>query len=285
MKAPKNLLARRVMRAVAGGVLGLWLASPAVAAPIPVATYDFTGSTLAPAEVGVASLSAIDPLGLNAFLADTVFGTPKTVYRFAGNAFPPSQQAGLVLNTTGLLSGTAYSVDLIFSFDSDGPTWERILDASNRQSDNGFYVEPGRKLQIYPVGDGPDFWTFGEYHRVTMTNDGSGNVTAYLDGAFQFDLITAVMDFATYGPANPDRLLTFFADNVVGGGQGEFMSGKVSLIRLYDFELDPGGVGDIGTGGDGDGAGGSVPGPATLVLVVLGIAGGFLMKRRSQSIS
>jgi hypothetical protein len=281
MTALKNPMARRAMRAVAGGVLGLWLASPAVAAPVPVATYDFTGSTLGAAEVGVASLSAIDPLGLNAFLADTVFGTPKTVYRFAGNASPPTEQAGLELNTTGLLSGTAYSVDMVFSFDSDGPSWERILDASNRQSDNGFYVEPGHKLQIYPIGDGPDVWTFGEYHRVTMTNDGSGHVTAYLDGAFQFDLITDVMDFATYGAANPDDLLTFFADNVVGGGQGEFVSGKVSLIRLYDFELESGGVGDIGGGGEAS----SVPEPATLVLVALGIAGGFLMKRRSQAIS
>ena len=279
----KNLMARKAMRAVAGGMLGLWLASPAVAAPVSVATYDFTGSTLAAAEVGVASLSAIDPLGLNAFLADTVFGTPKTVYRFAGNASPPSQQAGLELNTTSLLSGTAYSVDLVFSFDSDNRSWKRILDASNRQSDNGFYVEPGHKLQIFPVGNGPDFWTFGEYHRVTMTNDGVGHVTAYLDGAFQFDLITTVMDFATYGAANPDHLLTFFADNVVSGGLGEFVSGKVSLIRLYDFELDSGGVGDIGGGGEGS----SVPEPATLVLflVGLGIAGGFLMKRRSQAIS
>jgi len=85
----------------------------------------------------------------------------------------------------------------------------------------------------------------------------------------------------TYRAANPDDLLTFFADNVVGGGQGEFVSGKVSLIRLYDFELDSGGVGDIGGGGEAS----SVPEPAMLVLVGLGIAGGFLMKRRSQAIS
>jgi len=283
MIARKNRLARSAVRAAAGGVLGLWLVSPAVAAPTPVATYDFTGSTLAAAEAGVAPLSAIDPLALNAFVADTVFGTPKTVYRFAGNALPTAQQAGLNLNTTGLLSGTAYSVDLIFSFDSDGPTWERILDASNRQSDNGFYVEPGHKLQIYPVGDGPDTWTFGVYHRVTLTNDGSGHVTAFLDGAFQFDLITAVMDFATYPAANPDKLLTFFADNVIGGGQGEFVSGKVSLIRLFDLELTPGDVGGIGDGGGSGGGGSSVPAPATLVLIGLGIAGSFLARRRSRA--
>lgn len=263
------------------GVIGLSAASIVAAAPVAVATYDFDDGTLNADEAGVSALTAIDPLGQNAFITDNVLGTTKTVYRFDGNKGPVNEQAGLSMNTTGLIAGNAYSVDIVFSFDANDATWERILDASNRSSDNGFYVEPGNKLQIYPVGNGPNFWTFGQYHRVTLTNDGSGHVTAYLDGAFQFDLTTSVMDFTTYGASNPDHLLVFFADNLVGGGQQEFVDGKVSLIRLYNLELSNVDVGNIGNGDTGNGNGiGTVPEPTTLALLGIGLAAG-LRRRRS----
>jgi hypothetical protein len=45
------------------------------------------------------------------------------------------------------------------------------------------------------------------------------------------------MDFSSYSSANPGRLIHFFADNVVGGGQYEYADGRVAMIRLYDGEL------------------------------------------------
>jgi hypothetical protein len=77
---------RKSMGGIFWAALGLWFAAAASAAPVPVATYDFSGNSLAAAEASVAPLIAINPLGLNAFISDTVFGATKTVYHFDGNA-------------------------------------------------------------------------------------------------------------------------------------------------------------------------------------------------------
>lgn len=244
------------------------------ATPIPVATWGFNDS-FAAAESGAPSMTPIDPLGANSFMTDTVFGTSQRVYRYDGNPGPasPTQQAGLSVNTTGLLDGNdSYSVEMVFQIEASQSSWKEIFGVSNRTSDNSFYVEPGDKLQIYPIGDGPTTWTFGEYHRVTLTNNGAGHVTSYLDGIFQFDLTTAVMDFSTYAAENPDRLIHFFADNLIGGGQGEFSDGRVALIRLYDFELSGEQVGQLAQ---------PVPEPASLLLLGLGLAGLGWARRRA----
>lgn len=232
----------------------LLIAAAAHAAPIAVATYDFSGGSLAAAEPGAPALVAIDPTNANGFMTDTVFGTVKTVYRFNGTS-AEGNQGGLSLATTGLLTGKAYSEDIVFSFDSDGTTWQRILDASNRTSDNGFYVAPNDKLQIFPVADGPTTFSFGEYRRISLTNNGLGHVTAYLDGIFQFDLTTTVMDFDSV--VNPTKVLTFFSDNF-GAAPTEWVRRKVSLIKLSEMELTPAEVGDV-------------PEPASLALVSLGL--------------
>ena len=212
------------------------LCGAANAAPIPIATWDFN-NTLAANEPGAPALTAIDPLRKNHFMTDDVLGVSRLVYRFDGNK-TPSEQAGLVVSTKGLLKESdAYSVEMIFQLEPSQSTWKSIFGISNRQSDNAFYVEPGNKLQVYPNHGGPTNFTFGQYHHVTLTNDGHGHVTSYLDGIFQFDLTTDIMSFATYSSVNPERLIHFFVDNVVGGGQGEYADGRVVLIRLYAAEL------------------------------------------------
>ncbi len=222
------------------------VASSVIAAPIPVATYNFNNNLNAE-EQGVGALTAIDPLGNNGFVTDTVMGINRTVYSFDGNRTPVNEQAGLVFDSAGLITGDSYSIEMIFAFTSSpqDSSWESIVNVSNRQSDNAFYVDPGQKLEVFPSGDGPTTFTFGEYHHVTLTNDGNGKVTSYLDGVFQFNLSTTSMDFSSFSTQNPNRLIHFFVDNVIGGGQGEFSDGRVALIRIYDVELDQDTVGDL----------------------------------------
>lgn len=244
--------------------------------PVPVATWSFN-NTLAADEAGAPALTAIDPLGANGFVLDDVFGESRWVYRFDGNASPTSEQAGLVVSADGLLDADdAYSVDIVFQFEANVASWENIFGVSNRQSDNAFYVAPGNQLQVWPTSTGPSFFTFGEYHRITLTNRGDGTVTAYLDGVLQFDLSTDSMNFSEYATGNPQRLIHFFADNVVGGGQLEFADGRVALIRLYDVELSEGEVGGI------DVPPPPVPEPGTLALMGLGALGVAVMARRRR---
>ena len=254
---PKNRLSLSALSAVA--VLLTATAPAAWAVPVAVATYQFN-NTLAADEVGIAALTAIDPLGANTFQTENVFGTNRTVYRFDGSKLPVTDQAGLVLDTAGLLDGDdAYSVEMVFRFDLNDSSWESIFGVSNRQSDNAFYVDPGSRLEVFPSGDGPDIVSQNEWHHVTLTNSGT-TVNAFLDGVFQFDLTSNVMDFSTYSTQNPDRLIHFFVDNVAGGGQGEFSDGAVSLIRLYDIELTPDDVATLPPT--------AVPAPAPLVLLL-----------------
>lgn len=209
--------------------------APAVSAA-PIASYLFDGNLNA-VEAGVSALTAIDPLASNQFESATVNGETRTVYRFDGNQSPLTQQAGLSLNTTGLITGDSYSVEMVFEFfDRDG-AWRRIVDVSNRTSDNGFYVNPSNRLDVYPSGGGSTPWTNNEFHHVVMTNDGLGNVTAYFDGAFEFTLSSASMNFSNYVGDNPARLMHFFADNLISGGQQEFSDGRIAYLALYDVAL------------------------------------------------
>jgi len=195
------------------------------------ATYQFNNNLNAD-QAGVPALTPTDPLGSNGFMTDTVFGQTRTVYRWVGNANPPSQQAGLSLNTTGLITPNNYSVVMVFSFDGTSG-WRRIIDVADRQSDSGFYVDPSNHLDIYPVsGSGPNSFTTG-YHDIVLTVASDNTVKGYIDGLTDFTTNTALMDTTN----SATDTMSFFLDNVVAGGQGEFSDGNIAQMQLFDGVL------------------------------------------------
>jgi hypothetical protein len=217
-------------RALLLACLGLF-AVPSSRAATLVATYEFT-NTLAADQGGVASLVAVDPLAQAHFEMDTVFGQSDSVYRFSGNANPTNQQGGLTLATSGLLNPINYSVEMVFSFDSVNG-YRRILDVRDRQSDSGFYVDPASHLNLFPVtGSGPNQFSAG-YHHVILTVAPDGTVKAYIDGLNDFTTNSVEANISNSATST----LAFFLDNVAAGGQGEYSSGRIAQVRLYDGVL------------------------------------------------
>ncbi len=241
------------------------LRAPADAATVS-ATFEFTNNFNA-AEPGVAAMTPTDPLGQSGFLVDTVFGQSDTVYRFMGNA-TPAAQAGLSLNTTGLVSPTSYSAEMVFSFDGTSG-WRRILDVRDRQSDNGLYVDPSNHLQVFGApGSGPNSFTSG-YHHVILTVAPDGTVKGYIDGLADFTTTTTEMNITN----SVTNTLNLFLDNVAGGGQGEFSSGKIAQFRLYNGVLTDAEALQLSQTP-------IVPEPSTALLGAAGLAGVLLRRHR-----
>src|SRR5262249_24320935 len=195
------------------------------------ATYLFQ-DTLYPEQPDVLPLISVDPFGANFFEPDLVYGQIRQVFHYQGDPFP-DWNAGLTLETYGFIPADNYSVELVFRFLDEPPTWGRIIDVENPVPDDGFYVSPQNKLQVWESGalvSGPSDVYTGVYRHVVLTNSG-GRVQAFLDGVLEFTSPpTSVMNVR-----NDQAYMNFFMDDYYISG--EYSNGLVALLRVYEGEL------------------------------------------------
>jgi len=214
-----------MFRSIAAVTATCALAAPAAAATL-LGSYGFD-NTLASSTAGAPTLTAIDPTLTNGFSTDTVFGQTRTVYDFNGQA-TSALNGGLALDSSAI-TPNSYSVALTLKFDERQGAWRRIIDVSGRQSDAGFYVDPGNNLAIFPTSGSQVNFNSGVYRNVVLTVDGT-TVSGFIDGGQSFTTTTTVMGLT----GNP---IVFFADNVAAGGQNEWSSGSIAALRVYNGVL------------------------------------------------
>lgn len=256
---------------IAGSVL---LMQQASAAATLQASYDFN-NTLTSSVAGAPALTAVDPLGTASYNIANVLGVTRSIYEFTGNAVPVTDQGGLeFFNTTAghTIGSTSYSVDIVFKLNERANAWRRILDSLNRQSDSGFYVDPGNNLDVYPNSSSSLGFTTGTWYDVVLTNN-NDNLTIYNGGNSSFTVNSPSLDISG---AN---VLGFFLDNVVAGGQGEWSSGSVAHIGIYDGVLSADQVAAIYQVNITPPTNG-VPEPGSLAIFGLGLAGVLAVRRR-----
>jgi len=252
--------------ALAAGVPAL----PASAATL-VGSYGFN-NTLASSTGGGQTLGLIDPTGTSGFSTDTVFGQQRTVFDFRGT-LASNQQSGLTFDTAGLLTPNSYSVALTFKFNERNGGWRRILDVSGRTSDNGFYVNTGNNLSVFPGSGSAGNLVSGAYRNVVLTVN-AGQTSAYIDGGASFTTNSNVMHL-TSGPGR----MTFFADDLLSPFRNDWSSGSIAALRVYDGVLSAAEIAELNQIPFVSGA---VPEPATWAMMIagFGIVGGTIRRRR-----
>jgi Concanavalin A-like lectin/glucanases superfamily len=188
--------------------------------PGPTADYLFQnslGSSLGAAP----DLVEVDR-GSSVFTVDDTTGT--TVLRFAGGrglALAPAKRA---------LGSSGYTIEILFRFDLVAG-YRKIIDFSDGAADAGLYLLDGC-LTFFPkerdalTRIGPD-----TYVQVVLTRDAADRVVGYVDGVHQF----AFHDRGGLAEVGGSDGLRFFSDDA--RTDGEYSSGAVSQIRLFDLAL------------------------------------------------
>jgi hypothetical protein len=193
---------------------------PAQAVPGATADYYFQGSL--ESSLGTAPDLVRVGQGSSVFTVDR--GTGVTVLSFAGGR-------GLALApTTRVIRGSGYSIEVLFRFDLlDG--YRKVIDFKNGSADDGLYVLDGC-LVFFPTEQGA-LTRIGSdtFVQVVLTRDRADRVVGYVDGVRQF----AFDDSGGLAKVGESDRLRFFVDDVAT--TGEWSSGAVSQIRLFDQEL------------------------------------------------
>ena len=202
---------------------GVALLGVALQAHAGVGTYLFNRS-LAAVEGGAPSLTAVDPLGQNAYGTATLYGANRSVYNTSGTAGDFNANAGLLLDATSLVTTTQYSLEMVVSYAATSG-YRKIADTSGRASDSGYYVLDSHE-NVYPVVTGTAPVAAGTYDYLVLTVS-NGTVKGYVNGVPDFTASTTVMN---------GNAFDFFLDDSATGGR-EYSNVSVGLLRLRDSVL------------------------------------------------
>ena len=181
------------------------------------ADYQFQGD-LNSSVAGAPALANLAGTGAaNSFAADTVDGYPRQTLRF-------SQNGGVSVGTSGLIPNGAYTIVMLFKFDTVSG-YRRLVDFANRTSDNGAYIFDGR-LENENTGNAP--FQANSYIQVVVVRETTGRVRAYRDGGLRVDFSNDNGLFAITSA----NILRFFQDD-----GAEASAGNIARLRLYDAPL------------------------------------------------
>lgn len=199
-------------------------------------SYSFSGNFNAE-QAGAPSIIPVDPLNVGAFEMATVFGEERTVYRFGGNASPPSAQGGLQFDGSNRLPVEGYSIQMVFEFSGGDGTFRRIIETKDLTSDLGLYLFADDFLNIFPGGMGsPPKFVSNAFQRIVIVKEaGGGPARLYLENT----LVASVSGSAgeTINLDQPEQLLSFFLDNDVNGDTSNWRGGRIAYLRIWDRPL------------------------------------------------
>jgi len=265
-----NFLPSRWIAMATTGVVLAVTANLASAASLK-AEYLFN-NTLSSSTSGAPTLGAVTASGASAaFVTDNVFGNNRTVYSTSGSS---SFEAGLSLDTTGLVANNNYSVEMVFSVTGGYPYYKRLLQAGT--NDNGLYIGPGDTLNTYVGGPHTGLsFAYNTYHHLVASVASGGQTEVWLDGSLSHSLATNALNITSGGD-----LLSFYLD-----GNGEYTNAKTALIRLWDAPLTNAEVTALNTSPLSSVAPitSAVPEPQTYALLLAGLGLiGAVTRRRAQ---
>ncbi|MGI9016162.1 MAG: cell wall-binding repeat-containing protein [Euzebya sp.] len=200
--------------------LGLPPSPPPAQSADPIASYSFESLNS-----DVPGAPALSPLtqsgnGPNVLTEDPVEGP---ILEFPdGNGLRLGWQ-------DGFLSTDSYTIAMRMAVD-DTSGYVRLLDFSERQSDNGLYLYDGVPVFYGLVGGSGTVVTAGVYATIVLTRSSAGEIVGYVDGEQAF----STTDSDNSSVLANNAIIVFQDDLVV---TNETSSGQITSFQVFDSAL------------------------------------------------
>lgn len=206
---------------------------------------------------------------LNGSFSDT-FGGPALVANggtLGASSYSFAADQGLMLDSA--LNANVYTIDTSFNFDSTGG-YRRIVDFLDRTSDTGLY-NLSTSLNFYNIVNGvAGAFADGQQVRVTVSRDGAGTFSGYVNGALQISFDDSLSNLASFSGTN--QRANFFQDDLAVSHEAS--AGSVDYIAIYARALSAPEVAALAA---------PVPEPQTYALMLAGlVAVGTMARCRRQ---